>query len=408
MKTRFDVLYALFELKEAHLSQIANKAVSSPSSARQKLTGLISSGLVVQEKKAYAPNRKNPKTWNAFNIMKFCRDRGISHNLFLSAELATIVNTGLSKEEVKLSDFKGLNYKTTRKYLTYLNRINLAFIISKKPLTIKFVNDPVFDEILSFFGIARLAGIKNEKTAAGKPDYGELASLLKKLKTIKKDIDHTDLDKEAVIEFTSASTQLEGNTFTLEESKELIFHDLLPEHKRLREANEVKNYFNAVNYMISHLKEPISIDMIVDLHRIVTCNLGVKEGIRNSRVSIKGNPFYKVSDFSEILPRLNELCTGLNNFVSEGHIIGEIIEFATFVHNEFQYIHPFEDGNSRMTRLIWNYVLMKNGLPLINIYPNAKEEYLSLTKLARKRDDRGLNAFLTRIIKDNLFKMLRI
>jgi Fic family protein len=75
------------------------------------------------------------------------------------------------------------------------------------------------------------------------------------------------------------------------------------------------------------------------------------------------------------------------------------------VHNEFQHIHPFEDGNSRVTRLLWNYVLMRNGFPLVNIYSNAKAEYLSLTKMAR--DDAKLNSFLSGMIKDNLYKMAR-
>jgi len=47
---------------------------------------------------------------------------------------------------------------------------------------------------------------------------------------------------------------------------------------------------------------------------------------------------------------------------------------------------------------------MKNGFPLINIYSNTKEEYFSLTKLYRKRDDSKLNKFLVKTIKDNLYR----
>jgi len=144
------------------------------------------------------------------------------------------------------------------------------------------------------------------------------------------------------------------------------------------------------------------------LHRIVIFNLGVKEGVRATMVSIKGNPFYKVSHFSEIYPKLEELCKKANEFLAKKKSAKEVIEFATFVHNEFQRIHPFEDGNSRVTRLLWNYLLMRNGLPLINIYSNTKEEYLSLTKLARERNDAKLNSFLVKIIKDNLYKLTRI
>ncbi|MBU0532636.1 Fic family protein [Candidatus Micrarchaeota archaeon] len=406
MKTKWDVLFGLFQIKEARLTKLSKTIGSSPSSVRQRLKELMALELVVQEDNTYKPNKENSRTWLAFQIMKFCKNKGINPNVLLSEELAKIVSVGLSKEEVRLSDFKDLNYKTVRKYLTYLNRVNLLFVISKKPLIVKFVRDPVFDDVLDFSGLKK-PEVSKQTVAISKSDYLEIESLLKKLKIRKKDIDLADVEEELKIEFASASTQLEGNTFTLDESRELILHDIIPKDKKLKEANEVKNYYNAVNYLISHLEQDISIDLILDLHRIIVYNLGVREGIRSTRVSIKGNPFYKVSHFSEIFPKLDELCKKINDFISKKHTMKEIIEFATFVHNEFQHIHPFEDGNSRTTRLIWNYVLLKQGFPLMNIYSNTREEYLSFTKLARQRNDSKLNAFLVKIIKDNLFKRLR-
>lgn len=406
MKTKWNVLFSLFQLKESRLTKLSEEVGSSSSSVRQRLKELIVLGLVVQEKHNYKPNKKNSKTWIAFQIMKFCKNKGVNPNILLSEELAQIVSFGLSKEEVKISDFRKLNYKTIRKYLTYLNRLNLVFIISKKPLVVKFIRDPVFDLVLDFFQIKK-PEIKKQDLTVSKSDYLEIDSLLKKIKTRKKDLGLTDVEEEIKIEFASASTQLEGNTFTLDESRELILHDTIPENKKLKEANEVKNYYNAVNYLLSNLEQDISIDIILDIHRIVVYNLGVKEGARSTNVSIRGNPFYKISHFSEIFHALDELCKEINEFNSKKQTTKEIVEFASFIHNEFQHIHPFEDGNSRTTRLIWNYILMRQGFPLINIYSNTKEEYLSLTKLSRHRKDSKLNSFFVKIIKDNLFKRLR-
>ncbi|OIO21320.1 hypothetical protein AUJ17_03255 [Candidatus Micrarchaeota archaeon CG1_02_47_40] len=407
MRTKWDALFALFKLRKAKLGVIAKRAGSSSSSTRQKLLALMGEGLVGENSLGeYSPNRKNPKTWNAFNIMKFCKNRGVNYNFFFSGEFAELVRVGIGKEEVYLSDFEGMNCKTARKYLAYLNRINLVFVISKKPLKVKFVREPVFEEVISFFGM-EIKKKAMEGKAEGSDAYSEIGALLKEVRELQKNASFTGLEEEAKIEFTSASTQLEGNTFTLEESKQLILNDVIPQDKKLKEANEVKNYFGALDYMIRHIKEPLSIDFIVDLHRVVVYNLGVKEGIRSANVSIKGNPFYKIAHFSQILPMLNELCRKINEFNGRKRSIRKTIEFAVFAHNEFQHIHPFEDGNSRMTRLVWNYVLMRNGFPLINIYANAKEEYLSLTKLARERDDGKLNSFFTGMIKDNLYKRVR-
>ncbi|NYZ76687.1 Fic family protein [Candidatus Micrarchaeota archaeon] len=246
------------------------------------------------------------------------------------------------------------------------------------------------------------------QTAVSGDNYEEIEKLLVNLNELKKNINFADIEEEQKIEFTSASTQLEGNTFTLEESKELLLHDIVPHDKKLKEANEVKNYYAAVNHLLNRLDQSISIDFILDLHRIVVFNLGVREGVRNVGVSIKGNPFYKVSHFSEVFHKLDALCKKINDFHAKKTNAKDVIEFATFVHNEFQHIHPFEDGNSRVTRLLWNYILMRNGFPLINIYSNTRQEYLSLTKMARGRDDAKLNSFLLRIIKDNLYKLTRM
>jgi DNA-binding Lrp family transcriptional regulator len=406
MTTRWEILFRLFEIKEIRLGDLAKATNTSPSSIQQRLKELVNLKLVNHVDKIYSPNKENPKTFNAFSIMKFCKQKGLNPNILFSEELSKIIVTGLSKGELNLEDFKGMNYKTVRKYLTYLNRMNLLFVTCKKPLKVKFVYDPVFDEILDFFG-KKKPEVKIESRVL-ESDYDEIAKSLKKLNTLNKGKNIPDMETEMKIEFASASTQLEGNTFTLEETKDLIFHDVIPSDKKLKEANEVKNYFNAVNYLYANLEKPLSIDLILDLHRIVVYNLEVKEGVRAARVSIKGNPFYKVANFPEIFHKLDDLCKKINEFNSKKQKTKDVVEFATFVHNEFQHIHPFEDGNSRTTRLIWNYVLMKNRFPLINIYSNTKAEYLSLTKLARQRDDSKLNSFLVKIIKDNIFKQMRI
>ncbi len=407
MKTKWDCLFTLFELKEARLTDIAKKTGSSASTVRQRLVELLKDEIIIQEKGIYKPKKDSTNTLLIFNIIKFCRNRGINYNLFLNKEFANIIQIGLTKDVTALLDFKLLNYRTVRKYLTYLSRINLLFVVSKKPLKVKFVFDPVFDDVLALFKLKKEEK-KPTKALVLADDYKEIEKLLLKLKELKKNIYFADIEEGQKIEFTSASTQLEGNTFTLEESKDLILHDIIPEGKKLTEANEVKNYYNAVTYLLNHMDQQISIAYVLDLHRIIIFNLGVKEGVRAVQVSIKGNPFYKVSHFSEIYPRLEDLCRKLNEFMVKRRTVKEVVDFATFVHNEFQHIHPFEDGNSRTTRLLWNYVLMRNEFPLINIYTNTREEYLSLTKLARERNDAKLTSFLVKIIKDNLYKLTRL
>jgi Fic family protein len=64
------------------------------------------------------------------------------------------------------------------------------------------------------------------------------------------------------------------------------------------------------------------------------------------------------------------------------------IVLAALVHNQFEFIHPFEDGNGRVGRLLLNYVLLRHDYPPINIlfedrgrYYRCLQQYSSEDKL---------------------------
>lgn len=57
------------------------------------------------------------------------------------------------------------------------------------------------------------------------------------------------------------------------------------------------------------------------------------------------------------------------------------------VHNQFENIHPFRDGNGRVGRILLNNILLKHGLPPINInLKNRKEYYESLQAYEKNHD----------------------
>lgn len=71
-------------------------------------------------------------------------------------------------------------------------------------------------------------------------------------------------------------------------------------------------------------------------------------------------------DIKQLIQEINEI--SLNNDE-------ETLKVAAYLHNMIEQIHPFADGNNRFGRTFFNYYLMINNLPPINIYYEALEKF---------------------------------
>jgi len=125
--------------------------------------------------------------------------------------------------------------------------------------------------------------------------------------------------------------------------------------------------------------------------------------IRDEIVTIRGNENFKVADPKDIEPLLDCLIKKYNEFGKiRRPLLKNIFEFTSYLHNEFQYIHPFFDGNSRTTRLLTFHFLQMNEIPIFDIPLGVLEEYIFSTKGAKRRDDSQLGQVLQQIILYNL------
>ncbi len=88
-----------------------------------------------------------------------------------------------------------------------------------------------------------------------------------------------------------------------------------------------------------------------------------------------GNVVHRGAPSNQIISLLNELVIWYNNHKEKYHPI----LLTAVVHNQFENIHPFQDGNGRIGRLLLNNILIKHNFPPVNIsLINRKEYYNSL------------------------------
>ncbi len=200
--------------------------------------------------------------------------------------------------------------------------------------------------------------------------------------------------------FTYDSTNIEGNTLTLQETSQLLFEGRTP-RKSIREINEIINHKKAFDYILKS-KGEISKDFILNLHSLV-----VKDTLRSElnnqigkyrtlQVYIRGTKWLPPK--TKEVPK--EMASLLSWHTKNKNKIHPLVLSAYF-HSAFETIHPFVDGNGRVGRLLMNFILHKKGYPMINILNKRKHEYYHALEISQiKGDLRTLVKFLFDLLKE--------
>jgi Fic family protein len=181
-------------------------------------------------------------------------------------------------------------------------------------------------------------------------------------------------------EFTYNTNAIEGSTIQLEEIPEIL------KKKQTKDPEEIetKGVAEAIEYTRT-TKENLSIELIKKLHKICFKNSKSFAGnFRKVEVVIKdayGHIVHAGIPNKEINKHLRELI----EFYNKNKNNFKPLIFAAIIHNQFEHIHPFQDGNGRVGRLLLNFILLKNKYPPINIkLEDRKEYYISLQEYSKK------------------------
>jgi Fic family protein len=206
-----------------------------------------------------------------------------------------------------------------------------------------------------------------------------LNNFSKKIKII-----HLNKDElENFIEdFVYNTNAIEGSTIPEEEIQEIL-------QKKKPENNdeiETKGVAKAVDYILK-TKEDVSLNLLLKLHKL--CFKGSKSfagEFRNLNVLIRDSTGKIVH---QGVPK-EELKEYLNEFIKwykDNKDKFKPLTLAGILHNQFEHIHPFQDGNGRVGRLLLNFILLKNRYPPINIMIEDRAEYYKTLQKYSKEDD---------------------
>ncbi len=187
--------------------------------------------------------------------------------------------------------------------------------------------------------------------------------------------------------FTYNTNAIEGSKINRVEVKDILEKDKWPD-KSKEDVAETYGVDEAISF-IRRTNEHISIGLIKEIHKIVFANSKSfagkfrKNGEEVVVMDNKGNVVHEGAPQSRITHLINEL---INWY--EGHKTKyPALILAAVVHNQFENIHPFRDGNGRVGRILLNNILLKHNLPPINIdFKNRIEYYNSLQEYEKNHD----------------------
>lgn len=195
--------------------------------------------------------------------------------------------------------------------------------------------------------------------------------------------------KEFVIRFTYDSSKLSGARITLRQTSLILREGVIPkDFKNLKTVRELENHERGIIAITKH-KGVLDLRFINKLHKILF--FGVDDEIAGKlRSDLKRD--VKIAGTPYVPPKWEVLNKELKNFFkwykSENRKLHPV-ELSALVHLKMISLQPFVDGNSRLSRLLMNWILWKKGYPLIDIPIEDIENYYDvLDKFQIEKDEK--------------------
>ena len=207
--------------------------------------------------------------------------------------------------------------------------------------------------------------------------------------------DRERLSRRFTIDFNYNSNHIEGNTLTYGQTELLLLFGKVVGEADFRDCEDMKASNVSLQMMLMESGEnnqPLTQNFIRTLHHTLlredykvyrnlpggvqtsyTVHAGQYKTRPNSVITRYGDRFDYASP-EETPALMTDLVDWYNQAEQEGEL--SPVELAILFHYRYIRIHPFEDGNGRIARLMVNYILARHGYPMIVVRSRLKQHYL--------------------------------
>lgn len=200
--------------------------------------------------------------------------------------------------------------------------------------------------------------------------------------------------------WTYHSNAIEGNKLTQGETEMFLMEGLTAKGKPLKDHLDLQGHHNAINFLLAFIREK---DMLTEavirkLHEVLLVEpyqvaAQTLEGVRTQKAIALGEYKTQPNHVQTPTGEIHYFATPLETPLKMGELVAwhrsefekpsmSPIEFAARFHHQFTAIHPFDDGNGRMARLLMNLLMMRQAYPPVVIRLSERDAYLMALRKA--------------------------
>lgn len=233
-----------------------------------------------------------------------------------------------------------------------------------------------------------------------------------RIQSLKEEYDRLKINKESLLKLVDEaevpesvynSNAIENSTLTLKETERILLEMEFFRDVSLREVFEAKNLARVMEYIGSKLDEEQSLELILLLHQMLLGDIdeSIAGRFRQKDEYVRIGT-YIASAPEHIERKLEEVLIEYSSDL-DSYFIDKIVKF----HLDFESIHPFNDGNGRIGRLLINYQLRRLGFPPIIIRDKEKAKYyLAFKEYQDDKKSKIMERILDLAVMESLHKRI--
>jgi Fic family protein len=242
--------------------------------------------------------------------------------------------------------------------------------------------------------------------ATTKPIQNRLTSLKSEYDSLRKGKESLLLliDEAEVSESVYNSNAIENSTLTLKETEKILLDMEVSRNVSLREVYEAKNLARVIGYIRNKCKETeINKETILLMHQMLIGGIDdeIAGRFRNVGEYVRVGTY--VAPAPEHIERMIEALILEYSSDFTKYFLDKVAKF----HLDFENIHPFNDGNGRIGRVIICFQLQRLGFPVITIRDREKKEYYkAFSDYSEKKNPKTMEKVISLGLIESLHKRI--